>query len=255
MGKRRVSSSSKAKPSKKAGSKSSSGSWFKNTSSTILRFCLKTVLYFLLFSFLLTLMYRFVPVPFTPLMFIRVVEQKLNGKPMKLKKDWVAIEEAGPMPLAAMAGEDAKFKEHMGFDFKAIDQAMDYNKTHKKKKGASTISQQTAKNVFLWPGRTWLRKGLEVYFTVLIELLWSKERILEVYVNVVEMGDGIYGAEAASRAYFKKPARKMSRLEAAKIAAILPNPRKWSVKKPSPYIIKRQLWIRNNMDYVKETGL
>lgn len=254
MGKRRV-SSSKAKPSKKAGSKSNSGSWFKKASSSVLRFSLKVLLYFILFSFLLTLMYRFVPVPFTPLMVIRLVEQKFDGKPMKLKKEWVPIEDAGPMPLAAMAGEDAKFKEHMGFDFKAIDKAMDYNKTHKKKKGASTISQQTAKNVFLWPGRTWIRKGLEVYFTLLIELLWSKERILEVYVNVVEMGDGIYGTEAASQYYFKKPARKMSRMEAAKIAAVLPNPRKWSVKKPTPYIIKRQLWIRNNMDYVKETDI
>ncbi|HTF81038.1 MAG TPA: monofunctional biosynthetic peptidoglycan transglycosylase, partial [Cytophagales bacterium] len=204
---------------------------------------------------LVAFLYRFIPVPFTPLMCIRLVEKKMEGKPMRFKKDWVDIEEAGPMPIAAMAGEDAKFMEHMGFDFDAINKAMDYNKTHRKKKGASTISQQTAKNVFLWPGRTWLRKGLEVYFTVLIELLWPKERILEVYVNVIEMGDGIYGVEAASKYYFKKPARKMNRLEAAKIAAILPSPRRWSVKNPSAYVTKRQLWIRNNMDYIKEIDI
>ncbi len=251
MAKRRASASPKAKVKGKTASKSNSGSWFKNLGATILRFCIKTVIYFFIFSFLFTLMYRFVPVPFTPLMFIRVVEQKLAGKPMKLKKDWVSIEESGPMPIAAMAGEDAKFMDHIGFDFEAIDKAVDYNKTHKKKKGASTISQQTAKNVFLWPGRTWIRKGLEVYFTLLIELLWSKERILEVYINVIEMGDGIYGVEAASQYYFKKPATKMTRMEAAKIASILPNPLKWSVKKPSPYLVARQNWIRNNMDYIK----
>lgn len=248
MAKKKAATPSAAKPK----SKKSSSSGIKNIWAKILRFCLKTVLFFFVSTFLVALLYRFVPVPFTPLMFIRAAQQVKNGKSIKMKKDWVSIDEAGPMPTAAMAGEDAKFMDHVGFDFEAIGKAIEHNKNHKKKKGASTISQQTAKNVFLWDGRTWIRKGLEVYFTLLIELLWSKERILEVYINVAEMGDGIYGVEAASRAYYNKPANKMSRLEAAKIAAILPSPLKWSVKKPSMYVAKRQNWIRKNMDYIKE---
>ncbi|MFN8437293.1 MAG: monofunctional biosynthetic peptidoglycan transglycosylase [Cytophagales bacterium] len=225
---------------------------FKTITSFLGKWILRIIIFFFVSTIATTLLYKYVPIPITPLMVIRVGEQLKKGKQIKLKKDWTSIDETGPMPLAVIAAEDSKFMDHIGFDFDAINKAVKYNKTHKKTKGASTISQQTAKNVFLWPGRTWIRKGLEVYFTLLIEIMWSKERILEVYLNVVEMGDGIYGAEAASQYYFKKPAQKLSRFEAAKIAAILPNPIQWSVKKPSAFVSKKQAWIRKNMDFVTE---
>jgi monofunctional biosynthetic peptidoglycan transglycosylase len=146
------------------------------------------------------------------------------------------------MPLAVIASEDQNFEDHFGFDLAAIKKAEAYNEKHKGKKlkGASTISQQTAKNVFLWQSRSWVRKGFEVYFTFLIEIFWSKQRIMEVYLNVIEMGDGIYGAEACSQEFFHKPSKKLSVQQAALIAAVLPNPRKWSVTKPTPYILHRQ---------------
>lgn len=174
-------------------------------------------------------------------MVIRVVEQIQDGKDIRLKKDWVPLSEISPnMPLAVIAAEDSEFLEHYGFDLDAIKKAQEYNAKHKKKKGASTISQQTAKNVFLWPSRSWIRKGLEVYFTALIELFWGKERIMEVYLNVIEMGDGYYGAQAASLHFFNKPALKMNRPEAALIAATLPNPRIFRADKPSDYIRRKQ---------------
>lgn len=188
-------------------------------------------------------------------MIIRCVEQKQDGKDMKLKKDWVSYDEISPaLPLAVVAAEDQLFLDHYGFDFNAIEKALKNNEKkskRKKMKGASTISQQTAKNVFLWPSRTWVRKGFEVYFTGLIEIFWSKQRILEVYLNVVEMGDGVYGAEAAARHHFKKSAAKLSRSEAAAIAACLPNPRKWSASKPTGYISGRQAWILRNMNNIE----
>jgi len=168
----------------------------------------------------------------------------MEGKDLKLKKDWESFEHISPnLQLAVVCSEDQNFIEHNGFDFEAIDKALDYNSTHKKKRGASTISQQTAKNVFLWTGRSWIRKGFEVYFTFLIETIWSKHRIMEVYLNVIEMGDGIYGAQAASQIFFHKDAKYLTKGEAALIAAVLPNPRKFSVTKPSTYTRKRQGWI------------
>lgn len=221
----------------------------------VLKFILKTILWFFIISIGLTIIYRFVPVPVTPLMLIRCVEQKQDGKDMKLKKDWVSYDEISPaLPLAAVAAEDQLFLDHYGFDFNAIEKALKNNEKkskRKKMKGASTISQQTAKNVFLWPSRTWVRKGFEVYFTGLIEIFWSKQRILEVYLNVVEMGDGVYGAEAAARYHFKKSAAKLSRSEAALIAACLPNPIKWSASKPTGYISGRQAWILRNMNNIE----
>ena len=212
-------------------------------------------MWFFIISIGLTIIYRFVPVPVTPLMLIRCVEQKQDGKDMKLKKDWVSYDEISPaLPLAVVAAEDQLFLDHYGFDFNAIEKALKNNEKkskRKKMKGASTISQQTAKNVFLWPSRTWVRKGFEVYFTGLIEIFWSKQRILEVYLNVVEMGDGVYGAEAAARHHFKKSAAKLSRSEAAAIAACLPNPRKWSASKPTGYISGRQAWILRNMNNIE----
>jgi len=199
------------------------------------------VLGFLGSSIVITLLYRWIPPPVTPLMVIRVFEQIGDGKDIRLKKDWVSLDEiSANLPQAVVAAEDNEFLEHYGFDFEAIKKAQKYNETHKKTKGASTISQQTAKNVFLWPARSWIRKGLEVYFTALIELFWGKERIMEVYLNVIEMGDGYYGAEAASQHFFNKAAKQMSRSEAALIAATLPNPRIFRADKPSDYIRRKQ---------------
>jgi monofunctional biosynthetic peptidoglycan transglycosylase len=176
-------------------------------------------------------------------MLMRCEEQLFDpDKKVVLKKDWTSLDEmSSAMPLAVIAAEDQNFEEHFGFDFKAIKQAGEYNSRHKGKrmKGASTISQQTAKNVFLVPSRSWIRKGFEVYFTFLIEVFWSKKRIMEVYLNVIETGEGIYGAEAASKEFFHKPSKKLSLREASLIAAVLPNPRKWSAARPTPYIQKK----------------
>jgi monofunctional biosynthetic peptidoglycan transglycosylase len=197
---------------------------------------------------------RFVPVFFTPLMFIRCGQQMAEGKKLKLDHHWVPMSKISPsMPVAVMASEDANFLNHHGFDYKAIVNAAERNRKHpeKQKLGASTISQQTAKNIFLWPGRSWTRKGLEAYFTVLIELFWSKERIMEVYLNSIEMGDGIYGVDAVAEANFQTDAKNLSRAQCALIAATLPNPRKFSSKNPSAYMRKRQSKILYEMKFVK----
>ena len=196
---------------------------------------------------------RFLPVYFTPLMFIRCYQQVSDGEELKLSHHWVPLEEISPsMPVAVMGSEDAKFLKHHGFDFEAIEYAAKRNREHpeKRKLGASTISQQTAKNVFLWPGRSWVRKGFEVYFTALIELFWSKERIMEVYLNSIEMGPGIYGVDAVAHEHFNTDAASLNRSQCALIAATLPNPRKFSSKHPSKYMLKRQAAILRNMRYV-----
>lgn len=196
---------------------------------------------------------RFVPVFFTPLMFIRLAEQHSEKKELKLQHRWVPLREMSPsMPVAVIASEDAKFLKHHGFDFEAIEHAAKRNKEQPQKRrlGGSTISQQTAKNVFLWPGRSWVRKGLEAYFTVLIEMFWTKERIMEVYLNSIEMGDGIYGAEAVAREHFGTTAKKLTRSQCALIAATLPNPRRFSSKAPSRYMRKRQARIEREMRFV-----
>ena len=193
---------------------------------------------------------KFFPVYYTPLMFIRLFQLD----EVKLSHEWVSIDEISPsMPLAVMGSEDANFQEHWGFDFKAIQDAAEHNKKHpeKNKHGASTISQQTAKNVFLWPGRSWIRKGLEAYFTILIEVFWSKERIMEVYLNSIEMGPGIYGVQAVAHEHFGCDAKDLTANQCALIAATLPNPRRFSSKTPNKYMKERQRWILNNMRYVK----
>lgn len=176
-------------------------------------------------SLAFVLLFKWVPVPLTPLMVIRYFET--NGTKV-LKHDWVSIDNISKnLQLAVICSEDQNFLKHNGFDYEGIKKAIENNKAGKRIKGGSTISQQTAKNVFLWPQRSWLRKGMEVYFTFLIEVCWSKERIVEVYLNSIEMGNGIYGTEAAAQFWFKKPAIRLSQQEAAAIAAILPNPRKY----------------------------
>ncbi len=203
----------------------------------IWRFTWKAALWFFGISIFSVIVFRFVPVPVTILMLQRCVEQKIDGEPMVMQKDWVSLDKiSNNLQLAVVTSEDQQFLWHHGFDFEAIEKAQKYNEKQKKRKrpktrGASTISQQTAKNVFLFPQRSYIRKGLEAYFTALIELLWSKQRIMEVYLNVIEMGDGIYGAEAAAQYYFHKPASKLTAAEAAGIAACLPNPRKYHPKR------------------------
>ena len=223
---------------------------------TIWRIFWKTTMWFFIISIGLTIIYRFVPVPFTPLMVIRLVEQTFDSeKKVRLYKDWVPMSEMSRnAPQAVFAAEDQKFLDHKGFDFEAMEKAWENNKKGKRIKGASTITQQTVKNVFLWPSRSYIRKGLEAYFTVLVELLWSKERIMEVYLNVIEMGYGIYGIEAASQAYYNKPAAKLSRNQAAMIAAVLPNPIRWTPAKPTGYIRGRQSWIMRQMKNLEPLG-
>ena len=211
---------------------------------------LRIVIAFLILTVGSTLLYRWVPVPLTPLMVIRCVEQKADGKPMTLKHDWVSLENISPkLQLAVVCSEDQNYLKHYGFDFTAIEKAMKANEEGKKLRGASTISQQTAKNVFLWPGRSYIRKAFEVYFTLLIELMWSKERIMEVYLNSIEMGNGVYGAEAAAQHWFKKPAKKLSKDESAAITSILPNPRKYVANPPSSYIARRKEWVKQQMSF------
>ena len=198
---------------------------------------------------------RWVPVWFTPLMFIRLAQQVSEGKELTLHHHWVPLDKIAPsLPTAVMASEDARFQEHHGFDYKAIEHAAMRNIKHpeKRKLGASTISQQTAKNVFLWPGRSWVRKGFEVYFTTLIELMWTKQRIMEVYLNSIEMGDGIYGADAVAEHHFNTTADKLTKAQCALIAVSLPNPRRMNSARPSAYMLKRQKRILREMRFVKK---
>lgn len=209
-------------------------------------------------SILTVIVFRWVPVLATPLMVLRSIEYILKGEQMPVKKDWVPLSEVSVhLQKAVIASEDPKFLNHHGFDFEAIEKAIKRNKTRKRKLGASTISQQTAKNVFLYPSRTYFRKGLEAYFTVLIELLWGKERILEVYLNVIELGPGLYGAEAAAQKFWKKKALNLTPSEAQLLAAILPNPRRWNPTRPTSFVLRRKNFARRNMqilgpEYFKE---
>ena len=224
----------------------------------VLTFIKKTIKWIVVAFFASTILsvvaLRWIPVWFTPLMFIRLAQQSAADQPMTLHHHWVPLDEISPsLPVAVIASEDARFMEHNGFDYKAIEQAAIRNMKHpeKVKHGASTISQQTAKNVFLWPGRSWIRKGLEVYFTVLIEFMWSKERIMEVYLNSIEMGNGIYGASAVAEYHFNTTADQLSRQQCALIAVSLPNPRRMNSADPTSYMRRRQQRILREMRFVK----
>ena len=209
---------------------------------------MKSFLWFTAITVGMVIVFKWVPVPVTPLMLIRAVEQKNKGTEIKLSKDWVSLDQISPhLQLAVVCTEDQNFIKHSGFDFEAIEKAIDHNKQHENKRGGSTISQQVAKNLFLWPGRSWVRKGFEVYFTFLIELFWSKERIMEVYLNIIEFGDGVYGAESASQEFFKKSASAISKEQAALLAVVLPNPFLLKAKNPTSYLRGRQTWVMNQM--------
>ena len=194
--------------------------------------------------------YRFAPPPVTYLM----IQRAFEGRGFERK--WVPIEKISPnLVRAIIAAEDARFCEHHGFDVEAIEKAMAANAAGKKLRGGSTISQQTAKNVFLWPGRDWVRKGLEAWFTVLIEVGWGKERILEVYLNTIEWGPGVYGAEAAAQKNFHVHAKDLSAAQAARLAAIVPKPLSWRAAKPGPYVRRRSGAITRNAHVVRREGL
>jgi monofunctional biosynthetic peptidoglycan transglycosylase len=199
---------------------------------------------------LAVLVYRFIPPPVTPLMIIRAVEGR------GLDHRWRSIDSVSPaLPRALIAAEDARFCEHHGFDFDALQKAYENNEKGKKVRGGSTISQQTAKNIFLWPGRSYVRKGLEAYFTVLIELGWGKRRIMEIYLNSIEFGPGIYGAEAAAHRYFGVGADRLTAAQSARLAAILPSPLKWKAVGSGPYVKKRSRRIGAASGTVRRDGL
>ncbi|HKQ31555.1 MAG TPA: monofunctional biosynthetic peptidoglycan transglycosylase [Thermodesulfobacteriota bacterium] len=210
----------------------------------IIKFLIKTVLIIIAVTVLWVLLYRYVNPPLTPLMVIGYF-----GEAKTIKKKWKDYDEISAyMKLAVIASEDQKFPLHDGFDIESIKDAIDEKMNGDRMRGASTISQQTAKNIFLWPSRTWARKGAEAYFTFLIENIWSKKRILEMYLNVIETGKGIYGVDEAGKIYFGKPAGKLNKEESALIAAILPNPAVMSAVRPSEYVRERQSWIMGQMD-------
>ncbi len=212
--------------------------------SKLTRFLSKVLLWFFGVSLFFVVLFKFVPVVFTPLMVIRAIENKVGGKEVFFSHDWEPLENISMnLQKAVIASEDGTFLKHNGFDFVAMQKAYKSNERGRRIKGGSTISQQTAKNVFLWQGRSYLRKGLEAYFTVLIEIIWGKERIMEVYLNSIEMGDGVYGAQAAAEHWYRKDAANLTPIQAAGIAAILPNPRKYKATSSSSYINNRKAKI------------
>lgn len=219
------------------------------------------VLFFFGSTIFMVVLYKFVPVYITPLMVFRCAEQIINEEELKMRVEWVPLEEVSPnVVTAVVSAEDNKFLSHNGFDYDAIKVAWKKNHSEKARRGgriygASTISQQTAKNVFLWSGRSWFRKGLEVYFTSLIEFVWGKRRIMEVYVNVIEVGDGIYGVERAAEIYYHTEASKLSKAQSAMIAVSLPNPRRFNVATPSAYMHRRQRKILSLMQKIGEIQL
>lgn len=210
---------------------------------------LRLFIYFFVISIVWVVILRFVPVWVTPFMISRKIEAFRADEDTKIYHDWEPYENISKeAALAVVASEDQNFPNHWGFDFNEIYDAM--TEKRKRVRGASTISQQVAKNVFLWHGRSFVRKGLEAYFTILIEVIWNKERILEVYLNVAEMGKMTFGVEAASLRFYKKSAKNLTRSEAARIAAVLPNPVRFSIKNPSAYIMKRSNQISRQMRYL-----
>ncbi len=215
------------------------------------QFLFRALLWFFGLSLFFVLLFKFVPVPFTPLMVIRAIENKAAGKEVYFSHNWEPIENLSMnLQKAVIASEDGTFLTHNGFDFNALQKAYKNNERGRKIKGGSTISQQTAKNVFLWQGRSYFRKGLEAYFTVLIEIIWGKERIMEVYLNSIEMGDGIYGAQAATQYWYRKDASSLTPMQAAGIAVILPNPRKYKATGSSSYINNRKSRIVRVMRHI-----
>jgi len=210
----------------------------------------KVILWFFIISIGSVIAFKWIPIPITPFMLKRCVVQKTDGEEMKLKKTWINLNEiSNNLQLAVVCCEDQNYLKHNGFDFNAIKKAMTENQEGKRMRGGSTISQQTAKNVFLLDGRNYVRKGFEAYFTFLIELIWGKERIMECYLNVIEFGNGIYGAEAAAKYYFNKSAKNLSKEQAATLAVLLPNPRVYGKNLNGKYVQKRKNWALIQMNF------
>lgn len=228
------------------------GNRLKNLFRKLWIFFIRIITLFFQVSLLLIIFYRVVPVPLTPLHIERLYEQAVDGKSFKLSKSWKSIDYiSDKFCLAVITSEDVKFMDHYGFDFEQIQNAVERNyKNGKKLRGASTITQQTAKNLFFTPKRSWIRKIPEIGITIALELLWTKKRILEVYVNIIEMGDGIYGIEAASQYYFHKSATVITSRESALIACCLPNPRKWRADKPTAFINRKAAIVQHYIPYI-----
>lgn len=215
---------------------------------TIGKFFLKIIIGCLLFSLLVVSLFKWVDPPITSFMIRDKLEALRKKEKITLRREWANLKNISPsMQIAVIAAEDQNFSDHHGFDFEAIEKAIKHNQRSRRIRGASTLSQQVAKNLFLWPSRSLMRKGLEVYFTMVIELLWSKKRILEVYLNTVELGKHTFGIEAASKLYFNTSAKRLTPEQAALLAAILPNPHRFSAGNPSPYIMSRTYWILRQM--------
>lgn len=221
----------------------------KNITKTLL----KIVLAFLFVTSLLIIIFRFLPIPSSSFMIQKRISNLFIGNSENINYDWVEYHKiSNSIKLAVIAAEDQKFFDHFGFDLKSISQAIDQNKRSKKVRGASTITQQTAKNLFLWSGKSFVRKGLEAYFTLLLEILWSKERVLEVYLNIAEFGENVYGVKAASQKFFNKDPKKLTYNNAASLASVLPNPVRFKVNSPSKYLYSRIIWIKKQMNQLGE---
>ncbi|MCB9206911.1 MAG: monofunctional biosynthetic peptidoglycan transglycosylase [Ignavibacteriales bacterium] len=207
------------------------------------------LMFFLALTMILVIIFRFLPVPTSSFIVQKRISDIFQDNTQPVSYDWTNYENISPsIKLAVIAAEDQKFPEHFGFDFDSIEKALSQNEKRKIKRGASTITQQTAKNLFLWSDKSFIRKGLEVYFTLLLEIFWSKERILEVYLNIAEFGENIYGVKAASKKYFNVNTSKLSFRNAAQLAAVLPNPKRYKVNSPSPYVQRRTIWIQRQMN-------
>lgn len=223
--------------------------------SSLIRRLARALLWFAAGSIVLVLVLRWVPPPGTALMVERKVQSWFSGEPIDLQRDWTPWDEiSDELKVAVIAGEDQHFANHWGFDIPAIQAALAHNERGGSIRGASTLSQQVAKNLFLWSGRSWFRKGLEAWFTGLMELFWSKERILEVYLNSAEWGPGVFGAQAAARYHFGVDASRLTRQQASQLAAVLPSPIKWSASRPSTYVASRAGWIRRQMSQLGGTS-
>jgi len=221
----------------------------KQTIKKLPKIILKIFLWFIFLTILLVMLLKWINPPTSSIMIQRKIEAVVlwNERQM-IAYEWFSYNDISKqMAIAVIAAEDQNFPFHFGFDFEQIEKAIEQHERGRRLRGASTITQQVAKNLFLWEGRSFIRKGFEAYFTVLIELLWSKERILEVYLNIIEMGDMIFGVGAASQIYFKKLPAKLTRSQAALIAATIPNPKRFSAKNPSGYVFRRQSWILGQM--------
>lgn len=218
----------------------------------IFRWILYAIIFFFVSSITAVVVLKWLPVYYTPLMLIRSAQQIADGRSPKIAHEWVDLNHVSTnLPLAVISSEDARFQQHNGFDFEEIYKARLHALHGGKERGASTISQQTAKNVFLWPGHSWTRKGFEAYFTILIEYIWGKERIMEVYVNSIEMGDGIYGVKAVAELNFDKTPDRLTKRDAALIAATLPSPLTRDSKNPSGELLRRRNRIVQEMNYIK----